>query len=356
MSANKSFTVDSVQPATTKEKQVPFENVTSKLLSKFYNQKVASVEIASSSQTLIPTRTFMETVLLAFANHYPLSLKPDDLWTVIMCGFAKHVELNSAKLRSKFVAHDGKKKLVVLVDHFRRGEMSVEDWQKDVFPQFATQIETHVGPKLNQVVTAPFSTTSPLEQACFQTILMAVTGPYFSYEMRTRCGIPEIQLQGTVDDWEKLKDRFNGLCQYMLETFAEEWSEGLLPVLDQFIAAAAGSPDVDFWKLICKKIPTGRDSGDYPTINGWINAFYPYVGKHMSQNFELNDSMSGWATAEYGPDPDCFPRSITSVPVDWNYFGVILPMHFHSGLLGAAQDPVTKMISPQHGWVVSYDP
>ena len=63
-------------------------------------------------------------------------------------------------------------------------------------------------------------------------ILMDSFKEYFSYIVYTECGIPKITLEGTVDDWKKLRDRALGLAQYDLVW----WVEALEPVLDQFVA------------------------------------------------------------------------------------------------------------------------
>ena len=59
-------------------------------------------------------------------------------------------------------------------------------------------------------------------------------------------GIPQITIEGTVDDWKKLRDRALGLAQYDLVW----WVEALEPVLDQFVAASSGSVDEQFWSTM----------------------------------------------------------------------------------------------------------
>ena len=45
---------------------------------------------------------------------------------------------------------------------------------------------------------------------------------YFEYLCQTYCGIPQITLEGSVEDWKDLKDRINNLS-----TFDEEDKIGM---------------------------------------------------------------------------------------------------------------------------------
>ena len=45
----------------------------------------------------------------AHTNHYPIRIKPDDIWLLIVQAFSNHVNANSEELRHHFVNFDGKK-------------------------------------------------------------------------------------------------------------------------------------------------------------------------------------------------------------------------------------------------------
>ena len=45
----------------------------------------------------------------AHNNHYPIRIKPDDIWLLIVQAFSNHVNANSEELRHFFVNFDGKK-------------------------------------------------------------------------------------------------------------------------------------------------------------------------------------------------------------------------------------------------------
>ena len=45
----------------------------------------------------------------AHNNHYPIRIKPDDIWLLIVQAFSNHVNVNSEKLRNLFVDFNEKK-------------------------------------------------------------------------------------------------------------------------------------------------------------------------------------------------------------------------------------------------------
>lgn len=57
--------------------------------------------------------SFVETILLCYVHHLPLTLAPDDVWACIIQGFDIHMEKNAEKLRRKFVDFQGKKILEI---------------------------------------------------------------------------------------------------------------------------------------------------------------------------------------------------------------------------------------------------
>ena len=49
----------------------------------------------------------------AYAYHIPICISRDILWMLFIQGISRHINLNSEKLRNKFVNFDEKKALVV---------------------------------------------------------------------------------------------------------------------------------------------------------------------------------------------------------------------------------------------------
>lgn len=194
--------------------------------------------------------------MLSYMHHLPLCLSPDDVWTVIVQGFGMHMEKNAEALRKKFVDFEGKKELTVIRnDGFLLNPKS--DWE-GCFAEYSEQIKKNIGAKNHFNLVPKFSTTGRLEQAVFDTSLMKSMDKYFVYNLCGGCGIPQVKMLGTLDDWQSLRKKLEGLSQYDLK----EWVDNLLPIIDQFIKTYQGEPDLEFWDICVKAYPQ-QGSGDF---------------------------------------------------------------------------------------------
>jgi hypothetical protein len=300
------------------------------------------------------THPLIEAVHTAFAEHYPLVLSPDDVWLCLAQGFAMHVEAHSEALRSRFVGHEGKLELEVRRDDFVRGSPD-NDWQ-GCFAEWSDAIAAHIGKKRDLVVAA-FSTTGPIERAASELVLLSAMKNYFNFRLMTMCGIPAITLLGTPDDWRAIRRRAEVFAEFDLA----DWGRVLLPVLDQFVAAAAGHADRAFWQSIYKW--KGGSGGPY--VTGWINVLFPYLsylegGGGPLVKFMRNDYALTWShdmDAPFrGTTVGAFPRGLSHVPVIWQYLNTTIPMTLSGGFVGISQDPRTLAVRPAIGWGVQTAP
>jgi len=170
---------------------------------------------------------FIVAVVTAFAQHLPLELSPDHIWSLITYAFAKHVDENAEALRENFVSHQGKQRIQIQTpDSFQVSEngnpdsgASAEEWEQFVFSQFSDKIKEYIGEKTHAALTADFSTTTPSARAASEIVLMAAMKNYFSFGRETRCGIPKITLLGTESDWVALRERAAALGSLMLPEY-----------------------------------------------------------------------------------------------------------------------------------------
>ena len=128
-------------------------------------------------------------------GHRPIVLSPDMIWLLIAQGFAIHVNEHAEEMRNHFVSHEGKKKLVVRRDGFIKG--SLENPWENVFDEFSTHIRREIGKTNHELIVSQFSTTGVIEKAVNEVVLMDSMKAYFKYIVYTRCGIPEVRLEGT---------------------------------------------------------------------------------------------------------------------------------------------------------------
>lgn len=290
---------------------------------------------------------FLGAIHQAYQTHFPLVLSPDDVWTTIAQGFAMHVNENAEALRERFVGHEGKKDIVVDIP-YSKGDPNLP-WG-NILAEFSRVLGENLGPKQRDLVVSNFSTTGVIEKAASEIVLMGAMQKYFGYVGRTLCGIPEITLLGTPEDWQSVKDRASALSEYDLGW----WTEHLIPHLDQFVRASKGDVEKEFWKRIYKI--EGGSGGPY--ISGWAVDLFPYFTKGSNgvkyvESPVRNRFLGGGNTSRFhGATTDVFPMGMTRVPWKWDYLGTMFDMEFLGGFVGISQDPDTFAVRPVLAWAV----
>jgi hypothetical protein len=251
-------------------------------------------------------------------------------------------------------------------DDFRKG--SPENRWEEVFPEFTRQIRDHVGEDVHDFFTAGFSTTGPAEKAAFEIAIMDAMQSYFEYRLLTICGIPEIALEGTPEDWRAVAQRARGLDRFGLAW----WGEALAEILEQFVAAADGAPERSFWESIYKYQSFSGGSA----VTGWITAFFPYLKPApqarptvVNELLKLGRSDGRWGVVmrptpqgsghdSRGFSVDTFPSGLSCAPLVWEFplQGARFEMEFLGGFVGVSQDPGTLALRPEIGWAVREAP
>ncbi|MBU6450959.1 MAG: DUF4419 domain-containing protein [Cyanobacteria bacterium REEB67] len=284
----------------------------------------------------------IEAAHIAFADHYGLTLSPDDIWLTIAQGFAAIINADAESFRSHFVAHEGKQKITVQRDGFVLGSPE-NDWPS-VFAEFSSKIAASIGETNHGLLVANFSTTGPAERAASEVVLMDAVQSYFSYRVETMCGIPTITLKGTVEDWYAVKEKVRGLTVFGPRL--DWWVNGIYPILDQFIAAAEGHVDTYFWESIYK----GKSESGGLQIDGWLLKLLPYT-KDWDGNRVVNPVVAN----DHGINASQLPSSLSAVPFIWNYLGQSIDYLFIAGHTGVEQDADTLSVRPVIGWAVRPD-
>jgi len=309
LAKDKSFTVNhSKLEANTSAKDAITRMVGSKL------------EQASKGEAFtFSKRSLVDISMHCFDEHRHMYLDPDTIWITIEQGLAEHIKQNAEELRHHFVDFEGKTTIGIQRDHFIKGEEN--DWE-GCFPEFSEKIGEFIGKKRDLIVS-DFSTTTKLSKVASEIVLMDAMSEYFDYEVTTLCGIPSVTLEGTVEDWESIRERVKNITEFDLQW----WTSELLPVLDEIVKSAKGNPDISFWQ---EWYSVGGGSGG-PFISGHVAKFYPYTGhskKSRTDFSKLKGSMFGGLTM------GSIPNGISSVPFIWNYYSQRIPMEFIGGIIG----------------------
>lgn len=291
---------------------------------------------------------FLEACMKAYDQHYPLSLSPDVVWQMILNGFSKHVNLNAEKLRSNFVTHSGKEAIRLFTDRLPNDP---DYWERFIFPGFSSQVGKRLGQNTYDLIVGSFTTTTPTDIAVREITVMTSMQKYFGYYGRCCCGIPYIQLEGTVGDWESLLSRANILGTKMLPEFWKQWGSVLIPVLEEIVEAAKGKDNTEFWQKFVKEVEDPwYGSGSYNTLNGWINNLVPYWGNSVNPYMKPWENVS--AKHQEGGPTDQLPSCVEKTPVHWDDNGTDREFEFHAGVMGFVQDTTTFVIKPVSGYFV----
>jgi uncharacterized protein DUF4419 len=297
----------------------------------------------------------IDAVHVAFSQHRPLTLSPDDIWLVIAQGFGHHVAENSEGLRHRLIRHQGKSQLVTKVDN-----LSLASFERAI-AEFSTQIREASDPVLHETLVCDFSTTTPAIRTASEVALMDCFSSYFEYIMNCVCGIPKIKIEGSLDDWQRIRARIEVIETYDLGW----WVTRLRPILDEFVLAADGHPTREFWKAIYK--PEKAYGSDVAT--GWIADLFPYLGDAPGRrrNPVFKHDRHDWALPVdkgvktgfnvKGISPASFPSGLSSVPVRVQFKdGSSTDVDLVAGFFAVEQNASDLALSTVIGWCVTEPP
>lgn len=288
------------------------------------------------------TDVLFHTIVKAYAEHRPLVLSPDMIWLNICQVFSHYVNEHADSLRSRFVAHDGKMSLVVQTKKDLLAEEA--DWAA-VMDNFIKQIGENTKGNIAETFISDFSTTGQAERIASGITLMDVTKSYFDYVViYIACGIPEITLTGTPDDWRRVLEKACELQKYGME----KWIERVKPVLGEFVKASEGRPLRRFWKDMVTlyhpdKLRGGACSTEKPTkLDGWFLRLFPYNkdGKRVREVNNLTKML-----------PEMVKVPFRYISTDGRKTKET-PMELWSGFVGVEEDSVTLALAPKIGWLV----
>jgi hypothetical protein len=305
----------------------------------------SSIDEKDANNLQLQGNSFVRSAFIAYNQHHNLVISPDDVWLAIMTQFSFYLNKNAEELRSTFVDFEGKKELVV----YGGGSLFTANYEKlcmDMTEQIAKNIKD---PTVREWVIPEFTTTTPNEKLVGAIVLMAAMKKYFNYKMCLMCNLPSVTLLGEVDDWKNIRERADRLAQYDTEKrYMAQWSEMLLPILDEFVSAAQGKPDVEFWN----KIAHQEGGGSGPRyLSGWITAFCIFsqdgvwMGDRKTAKSRRSELQAEWLII----NTNDIPIGYVTCPVTVDDNGKIYKTDLFAGHMhGVKKDENT--IAPAVGW------
>lgn len=290
------------------------------------------------------THPLVHAVHEAFAQHLPLIITPDAIFSTIAYGISEHVEKHAEELRDVFVQHKGKKNLTVRDDDLVRN--SWDNRWSSVIAKFKAQLlDDMSGKQANELLKTSFSTTTEIESTAHALVFMDIVKSYYEYTVMTMCGIPYIEIAGEKEDWERL----SRICQEFLPLIKlDAWNDDLQGILQHFISAFDPDVDTTFWKRIYK-YHGAFGSGGVAKATGWISRMFLYIRGNMNPRI---GSLEGSLESRTGIPLSDFPSGLTQTPFKWEYYNLEIPMFFRAGLVGVSLDD--NILKPEVGWLIAH--
>ncbi|KAE9388555.1 hypothetical protein BT96DRAFT_927035 [Gymnopus androsaceus JB14] len=337
----------------------------------------SSLDHAMSNGVVIhQTNGLVHTLLKAYSAHHAVSIRPDDVWIAILTQFSFFVNANAEELRDKFVAHKGRKHLEV----YAVGTRYTVDFGS-MAQQMTGLIRQNVkDPAICDWIRPNFTTTTDNDITVSSVVMMAPMKKYFTYGFTLICGIPQVTIEGTDEDWKLILARIEELKHYGPRTTA--WFNLLRPVISRFVSAfeAPDHPDnVAFWGRVASEDHEGSGM-DY--LGGWVNAFcvFDVDGKWLGREpghelknlapdpiYEYHHSDQGYVQKQVGDrnlvlDGVSYhrvglrniPISVAEVDVELDDNGLKFETMMVAGLVGYQvsdiKDVQRALLKPLPGW------
>ena len=285
-------------------------------------------------------------IIDAYADHRHLILSPDMIWLVLCQAFSHHINTNAEKYRLQLVNHAGKKDILVQTSEDLLSENA--NWS-EILESFFVKILSDTKDNFANSIASNFSTTGIAERIASQITIMDVVKPFYHYSaMRCVCGIPQITLEGTTEDWMKIWDKIDYFDKFDLQ----EWTAKLRPIIEEFINASEGNVNSKFWKsIVCKYNPKslrGISCGpkSRPSkLDGWFLELFPFNSdgeRYKTAYYDSTDMLSEVVRVEMD-----FIEQNPSTGDNKKY-----PMELIAGFIGVEEMKDTKALRPRIGWMV----
>lgn len=213
-------------------------------------------------QTKLRNVGFLGFLSHAYSNHVKIAISPYDIWILIISEVSKFIVSKPEPFRGMFTSSAEKQEILLPTDSEYEMPMdlltkalacNVKFDASILFPELSIESKESVG--------------------MIQALFCEMASPYYSYSMLL-CGLPEIKVLGTVDDWKKVKSNFDKLFELFGECYDfKNYTLRVGIILDSIINSFEYSEEdaVDFWKDIFTQENIG--SGSQQEMNGWITHF-----------------------------------------------------------------------------------
>lgn len=137
--------------------------------------------------------SFMSLLGEAWNRHLPVSFGPHDLWYLMMHQIALRVNKDPEEFRHLFTSSDKKIEL----------SFTVESGIAALLPSMVEAVNERMPSQNIGLFLPDFSTHTPASTAATMAASMSMVEKFYGWSAVMICGIPRIEVRGTVEDWER---------------------------------------------------------------------------------------------------------------------------------------------------------
>lgn len=208
------------------------------------------------------------------------------------------------------------------------------------------QISTNLkDPEVTQWLLPSFTTTINDDRVAAAVTIMSTLQAYFEYGFCLSCGIPNVTLLGTVEDWKMLREKIDGLLKYEVDGkkyIMQKWHGLLSKVVDEFVKSAEGKPNLEFWDTVAHH----EGGGSGPSyLSGWVTVFACFKANGIWQGYNYN--KDDWPRI----DSDDIAEGAVSVPVELNDNGTLYDANMIAGQMAfSVVGDELDTVQPRNDW------
>lgn len=229
----------------------------------------------------------MNAFLTAYNTHNTLILRPDDIHIALQFIFTTIVNNNSEKMRYLFVEHEGKKELIS-----ETSDIDFQFFANDFREQMKQNIKD---PEFIDILEAKYTTTTPLISTVSNMLTMDTLKAYFSFTCICSCGIPAIEMHGTIDDWQSLYDKYHSSKTYFeaIDNIIDTWYSKMDNLIDMLLymrksndsgTIEASDYIKNIWCYIISTTYVG--SGSDVAYGGIVSLLFPFTSRNKMYDFK----------------------------------------------------------------------
>jgi len=220
-------------------------------------------------------KNYLSYLQMCWDSHYGVSLKPDNIWHLILNEIAELVNKDPETYRDLFTNSNNKKEIIV----------TTGDPQLIPLESLISELKNLV-PMDIETFLPTFSTTTLASRMAFNAAFCEAASPFYNYSMML-CGISRVKIYGNKGDWNKIVTNVEKISKIFTDKNAElkSYFNRVVSVVESIVNNLSEDGDSSFWKNIFELERCG--SGGQKNVKGWFKDLYinnkpTYVGNYST--------------------------------------------------------------------------